>query len=178
MAWAQKYLFPSWNVYEVRHMFNAIFGALLMLLTGLLTRRFTGSWMTACVSLLFIFLSPRIFGHSMNNPKDIPFAAGYVFTLYFMLGFLKQLPRFSLSSILGITVGVAITINMRVGGLILIPYLFLFAGLSFFFKESMRSKLFDFGYLFRLAFVLGGITLRLLGGSLGPFALEDPMGAL
>ncbi len=39
--------------------------------------------------------SPRFIGHAMNNPKDIPFAAAYVFTLYYIVRFQAEAPRVS-----------------------------------------------------------------------------------
>ncbi|MEO1715064.1 MAG: glycosyltransferase, partial [Bacteroidota bacterium] len=68
------------DVYTVRHRLNALTGVLLIFFTGLLARAVTGSWLAAWLAMLFVALSPRIFGHSMNNPKDIPFAAAFAFT--------------------------------------------------------------------------------------------------
>ena len=43
---------------------------------GLLGMRFGGG-LCGLISMLLLFFSPRFFGHSMNNLKDIPFAVGY-----------------------------------------------------------------------------------------------------
>ncbi|MEM9823452.1 MAG: glycosyltransferase, partial [Bacteroidota bacterium] len=92
--------FTGSDVYEIRHVFNAFVGFLLMLFTGFLAKEITGSWRGAFFGLLFIALTPRIFGHSMNNPKDIPFAAAYAFTLLYLIRFTKQLPKPSTKTIL------------------------------------------------------------------------------
>jgi glycosyltransferase involved in cell wall biosynthesis/tetratricopeptide (TPR) repeat protein len=141
MAKMHKYVFTSWDVYEMRHMFNAIIGALLMLFTGLLARSVSQRWQVAFWTLVFIVLSPRVFGHSMNNPKDIPFAFGYVLSLFFMMNFIRHFPKPSLQSFLGLILGLAITINIRVGGILLIPYLFLFTGGALVLNKKHRSGL-------------------------------------
>ncbi len=178
MAWLHKYIFPSWDIYEMRHMFNALLGAFLMLFTGLLAKAVSQRWQVAFWTLVFIVLSPRIFGHSMNNPKDIPFAFSYVFTLYFLMNFVRQLPRPSVQAVAGIIAGVALSINIRVGGILLIPYLFLFTGGAFVVEKRLRPQLKQTSKLLKLGILLGVMTiLGYLGGSLyWPFAQEDPIG--
>lgn len=175
MVWIQRHVFTSWDIYEVRHMFNALTGALLMIFTGLLGKVVSQRWQVALLSLVFVVLSPRIFGHSMNNPKDIPFAMGYTLTVVFILNFVRQLPKPTLSSMLGIIVGLMFTINIRVGGILLIPYLFLFTGGAFVLESHLRPYLKQIGYLFKLGITLGVIVLiGYLGGLLyWPFARED-----
>ena len=178
MAWLHKYLFSEWDIYEMRHLFNALLGAFLMIFTGLLAKSVSQRWQVAFWTLLFMALSPRIFGHSMNNPKDIPFAFSYVFTLYFMMNFVRQLPRPSFQAILGLITGIAISINIRVGGILLIPYLFLFTGGAYVVETRLRAQLGKISQLIVLGIVLLVIAgLGYLGGSLfWPFAQEDPIG--
>lgn len=175
MAWTHKYVFPTWDIYEMRHMFNALVGALLMIFTGLLARSVSQRWQVAFWSLVFIVLSPRLFGHSMNNPKDIPFAFGYILTLLFIINFVRSLPRPSLQSMLGFIIGMTITINIRVGGILLIPYLFLFTGAAFVLNKHLQPYLKRFGYLVKLTGILLILTsLGYLGGGLyWPFAQEN-----
>jgi len=178
MAKFHRDFFPTWDVYEMRHMFNAIIGALLMIFTGLLARSVSQRWQVAFWALVFMILSPRLFGHSMNNPKDIPFAFGYVLSLFFMMNFVRQLPKPSLQSFLGLILGLAITINIRVGGILLIPYLLLFTGGAFVLNKELRPRLTQFGYLLKLAFGLGIVVLvgYFLGLTYWPFAQEDLFG--
>lgn len=178
MAKLHRDVFPTWDVYEMRHMFNAIIGALLMLFTGLLARSVSQRWQVAFWALVFTILSPRLFGHSMNNPKDIPFAFGYVFSLFFMMNFVRQLPKPSLQSFLGLIVGLAITINIRVGGILLIPYLGLFTGGAFVLNKELRPYLTRFGYLLKLGVGLGVVVILgyFLGLTYWPFAQEDILG--
>ncbi|MEI7751333.1 MAG: hypothetical protein WCJ71_04490 [Candidatus Omnitrophota bacterium] len=129
------------NFYLIAHGVDAFFGFLAILFAGLLAKEL-GNWKTALLTLVFLFLSPRFFGNSMNNHKDIPFAAMYVFSFYFMLRWIKALPfppkRLSLCLIFGISA----VIMTRAGGLILIPYLFLFSfGYGFVLRKNSPPPL-------------------------------------
>jgi len=83
------------KVYETRHVLNGLTGALAIITAGVLIRYLAGSF-AGFITLLFMFFFPRFMGHSMNNPMDIPFALGYIFSIYQMIRFLKKLPEFSL----------------------------------------------------------------------------------
>lgn len=133
--------FPSWDVYELRHVLNSFFGFILILFTGFLAKQVSGSWRIAFFGMLFMALVPRIFGHSMNNPKDIPFAATYVFSLLYMMRFMEELPRPSKKTIFFLIIGIAAAINTRVGGILLIAYFGLFTGLSFLLRSDLRPLL-------------------------------------
>ena len=69
-----------------RHWWNAIFGFACILYMSLIVRRLTGgSWLFAWVSFLVMLFMPRFFGEAMNNPKDVPFALGYIMSLYYAI---------------------------------------------------------------------------------------------
>ncbi|MCP4442900.1 MAG: glycosyltransferase [Aureispira sp.] len=179
-AWIHKYILVGWDVYEARHFFNAIIGVLMMMFVGLTARAVSRSWLVALLSLLFIVLSPRIFGHSMNNPKDIPFAAGFLLTIYGMVNFLRQLPKPSLKYIMILILGIAISINIRVGGILLIAYLGLFTGIKLLFTKELRKvgiyvKIAIIGALIAFLGYLGGM-LYWPYGRLAPF--ENPFTSL
>ena len=48
-------------------------------------------WLAGLLALLMIFLTPSFLGHSLMNPKDIPFATGYIMSLFFTYRLLKFL---------------------------------------------------------------------------------------
>jgi hypothetical protein len=73
-------LFPGLGEFEIRHFYNALFGAGMMVMAGLIAAEL-GGWRAGVLGLLFAVLSPRLFAHSMNNPKDVPFAALHVYAL-------------------------------------------------------------------------------------------------
>jgi tetratricopeptide (TPR) repeat protein len=66
---------------------------------------------------------------------DVPFALGYVFTLYHTFIFLEKLPEFSRRNAVWIMLGIAFTISIRIGGLLLVPYVMMFAGLYVLFTK-------------------------------------------
>ena len=71
--------------YRLRHALNAVFGWLGVVACAALGHRFGGPWM-ATLAALFAVTAPRYFGHSMNNPKDIPFAALAAWSLFAISG--------------------------------------------------------------------------------------------
>lgn len=162
--------------YEARHVMVAIAGAAAILFTGLLVRLLAGH-AAGWLALVLMFLSPRFLGHAFNNPLDVPFALGNIFTLYHLVLFLKKLPRISLRSSLWIALGIGWTNGIRIGGLLLVPYLFLFAGLYLLLRK-WPWKFFSAGWwrfamkgLFTLVLIsLAGYLLSLLTW---PYALQD-----
>lgn len=164
------------NPYQARHVMIALTGAGAILVTGLLVKMFAG-YSAGWLALILMFLSPRFLGHSFNNPMDIPFAFGYIFTIYHIILFLKKLPRISINSAIWIAIGIGWTNGIRIGGLILIPYLFMFAGLyllihrwqwKFFSAAWWRFALKGLGILILIS--LAGYMLSLLTW---PYALQD-----
>lgn len=120
---------PSVNEWNIRHGWNSMFGFLAMLCAGLVAVEVAG-WQAGLITLILMAFSPRFFGESMNNPKDITMAAGYMLTYVFILKFLKQLPKPTLKIAIGLGLSIGMALGIRIGGLLLIPYLFLFYGLA------------------------------------------------
>lgn len=162
--------------HDVRHIFNAIMGLLAMLFVGLLAKEIAG-WRAGILALWIIFLSPRFLGHSLMNPKDIPFAAGFAIAIYYMVLMLKSMPRPNWKTVLGLSMGIALALATRAGGLLIIAYLFLFAGLDFLIKYGIRGIAVEKEALLRyLGYILGislvGYILAILTW---PAALADPI---
>lgn len=166
------------KVYEARHVMNGFVGAATIFCSGLLARLLFGN-LAGIFTMLLLFFSPGFLGHSMNNPLDVPFAFGYVFTLLQLARFLKRLPEINYGIAVLISLGIAFTISIRVGGLVLIPYIFMFSGIFLLFTE-MPWKSFTMPWM-RLAgkgiLVLGGISLAGYFISIlpWPYALQKPM---
>ncbi len=162
--------------HRVRHVFNALFGVAAMLFTALLVR-FVAGWRAAILTLLLMFLSPRFLGHSLMNPKDIPFAAGYMMAVCCMVPFLRQLPKPDFRWAAGVAVGIGIAIGTRAGGLLLVAYLGLFAGLSFLQRYGWAGILRDTRRVgtyaaWTLGVAAAGYLLALL---CWPYALQAPI---
>lgn len=163
------------NYYTSRHILNAFTGWLLILFTGLTAALLFG-WRAGLLALLLMFFSPKIVGHSWNNPKDIPFATTYTFTLYFIFRFIHSLPKIKKFDLVFITLGIASSISIRIGGLIIIPYLFLFTGIFYITQKSFYSKK-GFVNALKVAGILLGISILgyFLGLLLWPYGLKDPI---
>jgi hypothetical protein len=110
--------------YESRHLLNALAGLVALAGCWKLGRLLSGP-AGAFWSLLLAALSAGFYGHMFNNPKDIPFAAGYVWSLYFILVAFERLPAIPKGLVpkLGLAIGAAM--GVRAGGALLVAYLLL-----------------------------------------------------
>ncbi len=164
------------NIWRVRHFLNALFGVLAFVFTGLVAREITGSWRTAVFALLMVILTPRLFAHSMNNPKDIPFAAASIFTLYYIIRFVKRLPRPAFRDMFFVSLGIALALNIRIGGLLLFGYIGLFSLIQMVLlnrkKQFDLSK--DFGRIFKYGLIMAFFSY-FLGIISWPYALQSPL---
>jgi tetratricopeptide (TPR) repeat protein len=176
-------LAPTSDEFELRHIINSLFGIFMMIYTALIAR-FLGNWRAACLAFIFCMLSPSLFGHSMNNPKDIPFAASYIFTIYFMLRFLKQLPQAHIKNLFFMAIGIGWTVSTRAGGIILIAFLGLFIGLLWLYQIKKSGISSAFGQIKRYAvyFSITSIAGYFIGLIIWPYGqrapLTNPMKAL
>ncbi len=166
------------NPYESRHVMNSLVGWLIILVAGLFLSHIMG-WRAAIFGMLFLFVSPRFLGHSYNNPKDIPFAFAYLFTIFQAVLFIREMPKTNIKRLIYISLGIAMAISVRVGGLMLIAYLMLFVGVAYVFsfssKEYFSSKFWNGG--FRLIGILGIFCIVgfYIGLILWPYAIEAPI---
>lgn len=172
---AHKFISP-FGLYETRHIIIALFGFLAMLFTGLLARKLS-NWQIGFLALLLIFLTPFFFGSSMNNQKDIPFAAFYIVGLYYIVEFIKQLPKPSSKLILTLIIVIGLTIGIRIAGVLLLAYLAMFTGIYWLiytkenkFKQSKRLMLRFLRYMIVIA-----LFAYIIGIILWPFALQNPI---
>ena len=155
--------------HTVRHIFNALFGLLALIYTGLLAR-LLGGWRTGILALVLLFLSPRFLGHSLMNPKDIPFAAGFIVSIYYMVRYFRVMPNPRKKDLIGMAVGIAIAVGSRAGGLLLIGYLGLFSLLNLVVRRNWSD--FKWYVLYGAAVAIGGFLLGIL---FWPFALKNPI---
>ncbi len=165
------------DAYQSRHIMNSIIGWFIIFIAGLFCVQLLG-WRAGVLALIFMFLSPRFVGHSFNNPKDIPFALGYIMAIYHMFLLCKELPVLKWKRLLYIALGIALANSVRIGGLLLIPYLFMFAGLWYILNNPVK-KISTVEYwkpAFKLIFILAGTSLLgyLVGLIYWPYALQAP----
>jgi tetratricopeptide (TPR) repeat protein len=164
------------DVYKFRHLANALAGWLTIFLAGLLAV-FLGGYRAGIFVLILMMLSPRFIGHSWNNLKDIPFALGYIASVYLIFWFLKKLPKTGIKTIVFLILSLAFAISIRISGVLLICYLLLFLAL-YIASENLGGRLnMDRKQWVRLLLMLGGITLLsyVTGLLLWPYGLENPV---
>ncbi len=168
------------NYYELRHFVCGLVGATGVLAAGLLGLRWGGG-LGGLLTLWLMFFTPRFFGHSMNNLKDVPFAVGYVLSLLYTVRLFDCFPAVRLRHVAGLVLGIALTLGTRSGGLILYPMLVMYAGLYYISEVGVREfykfgkyRLL-FGRILRLLLVVVVVSY-LLAILLWPYALVNPLG--
>ena len=112
----------SLGVYESRHLLNALVGVIGIIGTLKLAQLLAG-YRAALLAALLLFLEPSYFGHMFNNPKDIPFAVGYVWSLYYLLKSFEYLPKVPTGTMLKLGAAIGLTLAVRIGGLVVLGYL-------------------------------------------------------
>src|SRR5437763_9515770 len=121
--------FSPFGVYETRHLLNGLFGILGLVGCWKLGRVIGGS-RAGLIALLFLLLTPNYYGQMFNNPKDVPFAVGGVWAVYYMVRILPTLPRPPLRLLVKMGLAIGLALGVRVGGLLFLCYLGLLLGLS------------------------------------------------
>ena len=167
------------NVFTVRHAFNAIAGWLAMFFTALIVVRIMG-YRAGIIALFLIFIAPRFLGHSYNNHRDIPMATSFAMATYFMMSFLKSMPRPSRKYIILLILALVSGFSTRFsGGVLLIAYLFVFAGVHFLMSRPLKSVFTkpNLNIAGRYAgwSVFVGMLGFILSIPLWPFAIESPI---
>jgi len=158
--------------YQFRHIMNGLMGGLILLFIGLFGRLLKNDWV-GIAAMILAFCSPRLLGHSFNNPKDIPFALGYLMSLYFMSKWFLNIEKNYRKTIIFLILSIAFTNSIRIGGIILYGYLGLFLLLSVVAKGGFKN-IFDYKKQFGTAFLIV-VASYFLGLLLWPFGLVSPL---
>lgn len=120
-----------WDEYRTNHVLCMFVAQLGLLGTWKLGRVLAGP-VGALASLLLLVLNPVYYGHQFNNPKDIPFAVGYVWGLYAIARLLAWSPapgerwRRSVPRALVLALTLGLSMSVRIAGAVLVGYLFAF----------------------------------------------------
>jgi len=117
------------DTYETRHLLNGLVGVLGLVGVWRLGRALAGP-RAGFLAALFLALTPNYYGQMFNNPKDVPFAAGMVWALYYLVRLAPELPRPRWSLLLKLGLAIGMALGIRVGGLLLLGYLGLLLGCS------------------------------------------------
>ncbi|RYZ46927.1 MAG: phospholipid carrier-dependent glycosyltransferase, partial [Sphingobacteriales bacterium] len=162
-------IFHPKDPFLMRHYWNMLFGFAGIVFSGWLAKEL-GGWRAAIIAVIFIVFTPRLFGEMFNNPKDIPFATGYVAALLCSIKWLRQMEAPTWKTTIWLGLSIALAISVRIGGVLIIAYLGLFWIL-----EMIRIKGFEKKILGKnikhlaVAGVIGWLGACLFW----PYALED-----
>jgi len=123
-AWATGWLgqVTPFGQMELWHLVNALVGFLGMAGCWLAARTLAGE-RAAFWAALLLAATPIYYGQIFFNPKDIPFAAGYIWALFLLLGLMRGFSRFNWLYLIGFGVVTGLTIGIRMGGVILLLFL-------------------------------------------------------
>lgn len=159
------------NRYVIRHVVNATFGWVGVLYCGRLAAQLFGKW-AGVAAMVLLAASPRYFADSMNNPKDLPFAAMTVMALYYISTVSPRSPYLSWTTAAKIAVSLALALNIRVGALLYVGYLGLLVG-----ALAIIERNTDWRRLANIAFRLAAVVLAvlLLGTVFWPWAQGAPL---
>jgi hypothetical protein len=169
-------IFNIEDEFLTRHFTGALFFLLLLLFSGLVGYQISGSFWVSALTVISMLAMPRLFGQAFGNLKDIPFAAGYIAAIFFIIRFAKELPVPKCSNSVWLGLAIAFTCSVRIGGLILFGYLGLALLAIFISKPFLLKQIFSTkSSVVRL---LGqGLTILLIGYFAGllfwPFALQN-----
>jgi hypothetical protein len=110
------------GTYETRHLLNGIFGVFGVVGTWNLSRSLGGA-RAGFIAALLLMMIPNYYGQMFNNPKDIPFAVGMVWSIYYMVRIIPLLPRPKWALVVKLGVAAGMALGVRVGGLLVFCYL-------------------------------------------------------
>ena len=108
----------SRNYYLLRHYLNHFIFLISVVYFFLLIKKRFNNYFYGILGALFLFLSPRIFAESFYNHKDVLFLSLFIINLFYGINFLK-LP--SLKNSIYFAISTALSIDIRIMGIIIIP---------------------------------------------------------
>ena len=76
--------------YTTIHIFNALSGFVATYYTAKICQRYFGN-AAAIFSVFLMFLAPFWLGNAMNNPKDTPFAAAFIASIYYIFIYIENM---------------------------------------------------------------------------------------
>lgn len=158
--------------YTTRHILNALAGFIAIFFTARIVALLTDKRL-ATLSVWLMFLSPFFLGHAMNNPKDIPLAAAYIAAVFFTIRFFDRFPTAKKTDYLWLILSIGIAINIRVAGILLIPYLFVYVGFVYLAKTMAKEQVQISTYVkpVLIISVLGYLT----GSLFWPYGQQNPL---
>jgi hypothetical protein len=106
--------------------------------TYVLTRAMAGP-VAALVAMVLLTITPTWWGSMFNNPKDVPFAVGYLFGVLALVRWVRRFPRGGASTHAALGVALGLACCVRVGGGILIA-IFIATIVAFAVARAIRTR--------------------------------------
>ncbi len=162
--------------HNIRHASSAVLGWVAMLCAALFAG-LVGGQRAGIITLVIMLVSPRFVGDSLMNPKDIPFAAGYIMAIYNMVAVLDRMPNPRRWNLIGLAVGLGIALGIRAGGLLSFGIFGLFAGLHFLLTNGGLKAFTDSQSLKKYALITLGVAAVGFVFALlfWPYAMQAPL---
>lgn len=102
--------------YDTRHLLCAIVGLAGIVGTWRVARLLAGP-RAGLLAAVLLALTGAYYGAMFNNTKDVPFAAGMIWVVYFGCRLVAQLPKPSYRAIIGFGAAIGLSLGIRVGAL-------------------------------------------------------------
>ncbi|MDA1316771.1 MAG: hypothetical protein O3B87_01960 [bacterium] len=167
---ALLYMLNSDGTYEQYHLINILLASFVFILMYELLLFITKKPLYALIGPILLFLTPRFLGHIPANPKDIPFAIGYMTSMVGMLLCAKWDNKMRIL-ILGILIGM--TSAIRIVGLTLIPLYVLFRIVSLF-ESSLHDMAKKSAHVLLESLIIGLIAYLVFIFNM-PYVGADPI---
>jgi hypothetical protein len=159
--------------YVVRHMAIATTGWLGIVLCGLLANRLLGP-PHGLLAMVLLAACPIYMAHSMNNPKDIPFATAATAFLLALTRVNASAPFLSWRLVLVLALIVGASLNVRPGALLFVAYLIVLVLFRIVSTPPLHPRMLARTGLHVAAVVVGAVAI---GWVTWPWAYADPFGA-
>lgn len=161
---------------ELHHLLIALIG-LFGLVGTWASARLLGGDRAAFWAAALLTTTPLYYGHIFFNPKDIPFAAGSIWSLFFLLSIIQAFPQIRWGRLAAFGATAGITMGIRVGGVLLVGYLLLFLLVNFVqvYRHDRTALWPKFWRLVILPSALGGGLAWMVMVLFWPYAQLNPI---
>ena len=113
---------PPLDQWDAVHLFGALIGLMGFWGCWRLGRALGGP-RAGLLAALFICATSVYWGHAVNNPKDMPFAVGYVWAMAYLVEAIREFPRVPPKLAAKLAVAIGLAMSVRIAGMLLLCYL-------------------------------------------------------
>lgn len=107
---------------ETIHLVGALVGIVGFLGVWRVARRLGGP-LAGWIAVVLLATTPVYYGHMFNNPKDLPFAVGYVWAVDALCAIVLALPKVPRGAWIRFAVLAGLAMGVRIAGILLLVYL-------------------------------------------------------